>query len=152
MYSKRSGLTTGFHGCDKSVRDKVVCEKGELYPNAGFKEKNHIQIAIRNPNCIKGYFFPREIDTKFFHFKDATAIGETMPKTKITCRYINGKLHIRNPENETGWITLANITGQILERVKLNGNETQRFPINQPTGIYIISVQTGKVSVSRKIY
>ena len=31
------------------------------YPNAGFKEKNHIQICVRNPNCIKGYFFPRSL-------------------------------------------------------------------------------------------
>ena len=30
----------------------------ELYPNAGFREKNHIQICIRNPDCIKGYFDP----------------------------------------------------------------------------------------------
>jgi len=34
------------------------------YPNAGFREKNHIQICIRNPNCIKGYFLPREL-TKY---------------------------------------------------------------------------------------
>lgn len=31
-------------------------EGKELYPKAGFKEKNHIQICIINPNCIKGYF------------------------------------------------------------------------------------------------
>lgn len=30
-----------------------------LYPNAMFREKNHIQIAIINPNCIKGIFLPR---------------------------------------------------------------------------------------------
>lgn len=47
-----------------SVRG-VFFEGEELYPNAGFKEKNHIQIAIRNPNCIKGYFVPRELDSKF---------------------------------------------------------------------------------------
>jgi len=30
-----------------------------------FGEKNHIQICIRNPNCIKGFFIPREtIDFK----------------------------------------------------------------------------------------
>jgi len=29
-------------------------------PGAGFKEKNHIQICVRNRNCIKGYFLPRE--------------------------------------------------------------------------------------------
>ena len=33
-------------------------EGDELYLTAGFKEKNHIQICIRNQNCIKGYFDP----------------------------------------------------------------------------------------------
>ena len=43
----------------------VFCEGKELYPNAGFNEKNHIQICIRNPNCIKGYFRPIEMDTHY---------------------------------------------------------------------------------------
>lgn len=47
-----------------SVRG-VFFEGMDLYENAGFKEKNHIQIAIRNPNCIKGFFIPRELDSKF---------------------------------------------------------------------------------------
>ena len=47
-----------------SVRG-VFWEGNDLYPNAGFKEKNHIQICIRNPNCIKGFFIPREFDPKF---------------------------------------------------------------------------------------
>lgn len=51
-----------------SVRG-VFFEGNDLYPNAGFKEKNHIQIAIRNPNCIKGYFIPRELDSKFNKIK-----------------------------------------------------------------------------------
>lgn len=34
----------------------VFTEGKELYPDAGFKEKSHIQICVRNPNCIKGYF------------------------------------------------------------------------------------------------
>ncbi|HEX5154283.1 MAG TPA: hypothetical protein VFW07_22700 [Parafilimonas sp.] len=40
-------------------------EGKELYKNAGFREKDHLQICIRNPNCIKGYFLPRTLDTKF---------------------------------------------------------------------------------------
>ena len=44
-----------------SVRG-VFFEGSDLYENAGFKEKNHIQIAIRNQNCIKGFFIPREFD------------------------------------------------------------------------------------------
>lgn len=31
-------------------------EGKELYPGAGFRSKNHIQIAVRNSGCIKGYF------------------------------------------------------------------------------------------------
>ena len=40
-----------------SVRG-VFWEGAELYPTAGFRKKNHIQICVRNPNCIKGYFRP----------------------------------------------------------------------------------------------
>jgi hypothetical protein len=40
-------------------------EGKELYPNAGFREKDHIQICIRNPNCIKGLFLPRKEDSRF---------------------------------------------------------------------------------------
>jgi hypothetical protein len=44
-----------------SVRSAFT-EGAELYPTAGFNEKNHIQLCIRNPNCIKGYFIPRDQD------------------------------------------------------------------------------------------
>ena len=47
-----------------SVRG-VFWEGRKLYNGAGFKAKNHIQIAIVNPNCIKGYFRPRDIDEKY---------------------------------------------------------------------------------------
>ncbi len=43
--------------------DSVRCafiEGAPIYPGAGFYEKSHIQICIRNPNCIKGFFNPRE--------------------------------------------------------------------------------------------
>ena len=33
-----------------------------LYETSGFFEKTHIQICVRNPNCIKGFFAPRVID------------------------------------------------------------------------------------------
>ncbi|MBU3714497.1 MAG: hypothetical protein FGM46_06060 [Ferruginibacter sp.] len=42
-----------------SVRG-VFVEGKELYPTAGFREKNHIQLSIINPNCIKGFFLPRD--------------------------------------------------------------------------------------------
>lgn len=33
-------------------------EGGPLYRGAGFRSRNHIQIAVRNLACIKGYFRP----------------------------------------------------------------------------------------------
>jgi hypothetical protein len=42
-----------------SVRAAFL-EGEPLYDNAGFKQQNHIQIAILNPDCIKGIFLPRK--------------------------------------------------------------------------------------------
>lgn len=58
-----SGKEIGLQSFD-SIRG-VFYEGEELYPNAGFREKNHIQICIRNPNCIKGFFQPRTLDYNY---------------------------------------------------------------------------------------
>jgi hypothetical protein len=42
----------------------VFTEGGPAFPGAGIQNKNHIQICIRNLNCIKGFFLPRD-KTKF---------------------------------------------------------------------------------------
>ncbi|MCG2613731.1 hypothetical protein LZZ85_05545 [Terrimonas sp. NA20] len=42
-----------------SVRS-VFLEGGEAYPGAGISAKSHIQLCIRNPNCIKGFFLKRD--------------------------------------------------------------------------------------------
>ncbi|MGA7236293.1 MAG: hypothetical protein WBY44_11470 [Bryobacteraceae bacterium] len=34
----------------------VFIEGEPLYPGAGFYAKTHVQIVVRNPNCIKGVF------------------------------------------------------------------------------------------------
>jgi len=48
-----------------SVRG-LFYEGEELYENAGFRSKTHIQICVVNPNCIKGYFAPiiRDVNYK----------------------------------------------------------------------------------------
>ena len=56
-------LVTNFAPYD-SVRGSFL-EGKELYPNAGFREKNHIQICVRNNNCIKGFFIPKNMDDNF---------------------------------------------------------------------------------------
>lgn len=45
-----------------SVRGAFM-EGGEAFPGSGIQRKNHIQICIRNPNSILGFFLPRrEVD------------------------------------------------------------------------------------------
>ncbi|RAJ83494.1 hypothetical protein CLV59_103462 [Chitinophaga dinghuensis] len=44
-----------------SVRSPFI-EGDELYPDSGFRDKNHIQICIRNTECIKAYFRPRNAE------------------------------------------------------------------------------------------
>lgn len=40
----------------------IFIEGEPIYPEAGFREKTHIQIAVRNPQCIKGVFRIPEIE------------------------------------------------------------------------------------------
>jgi len=45
-----------------SVRGAFM-EGEEAFPGSGIRLKSHIQICIRNPNCILGFFLPRkEVD------------------------------------------------------------------------------------------
>lgn len=38
----------------------VFEEGGPAFDGAGIREKNHIQICVRNPNCILGFFLERK--------------------------------------------------------------------------------------------
>ncbi len=42
-----------------SVRG-IFTEGGPIFKGAGIQSKNHIQVCIRNLNCIKGFFIPRQ--------------------------------------------------------------------------------------------
>lgn len=44
-----------------SVRG-VFFEGAPIYETSGFREQSHIQLCIRNPNCIKGFFAPKSVD------------------------------------------------------------------------------------------
>ncbi len=44
-----------------SVRS-VFPEGEPAYPGAGIRAHNHVQLCIRNPNCIKGFFHVRSWD------------------------------------------------------------------------------------------
>jgi len=39
----------------------MFTEGGTLFPGSGFRKRSHVQIAVRNDQCIKGLFLPRSI-------------------------------------------------------------------------------------------
>lgn len=45
----------------------VFTEGGEAFDGAGLFAKSHIQICVRNLNCIKGFFMPRK-ETDFMQY------------------------------------------------------------------------------------
>lgn len=47
----------------------VFTEGGPAFNGAGIFEKSHIQICVRNPDCIKGFFNPRK-STDFIKWLD----------------------------------------------------------------------------------
>lgn len=47
-----------------SVRAAFL-EGDPLAPDSGLHSASHVQLAVHNPNCIKGYFIPRMGDTRF---------------------------------------------------------------------------------------
>lgn len=49
----------------KSIRSPFL-EGGSLYPGAGFRKETHIQICVRDPSCIKGYFRPLTLNGSLF--------------------------------------------------------------------------------------
>lgn len=49
-----------------SVRG-VFFEGKPIYETSGFMEQSHIQICIKNPNCIKGFFAPKEINSDWIN-------------------------------------------------------------------------------------
>jgi hypothetical protein len=55
LHRLSSSFVLGFHGCDQSVADDLI-EGGRIYEEAGFFEKIHIQICVREKSCIKGVF------------------------------------------------------------------------------------------------
>jgi hypothetical protein len=44
-------------GSYDSLRSPFL-EGDDLYPGAGIRSMVHMQIAVRSPSCIKGYFLP----------------------------------------------------------------------------------------------
>jgi len=54
-------------GAELPAYDSVIgalWEGNDLYDGAGITDKNHVQICIRNTDCIRGYFRVRELENE----------------------------------------------------------------------------------------
>lgn len=62
-----------------SVRS-VFIEGEPIYENAGFHHDTHVQVCIRNPDCILGFFLPRkelDIDKYLETFYDCSTAAQS---------------------------------------------------------------------------
>ncbi|MFV3130350.1 hypothetical protein [Niveispirillum sp. KHB5.9] len=59
-----------------TVRGMFV-EGGKVFPGSGLHYRSHVQIAVRNPDCIKGIFYPLELGVP------ATSAGPSYPQTAL---------------------------------------------------------------------
>ena len=58
------GPVLGYHGCDRAVAEKALSGNTDLKPSensydwlgSGIRQYTHIQIAVRTPEIITGYF------------------------------------------------------------------------------------------------
>lgn len=44
----------------------MFVEGGEAFPGSGIAAKSHVQIAVRNADCIRGLFHPLIDGTRMF--------------------------------------------------------------------------------------
>ncbi|WP_441573812.1 hypothetical protein [Chitinophaga sp. RAB17] len=58
----------------------VFTEGGPAFAGAGLFEKSHIQICIRNPNVIQGFFMPRK-EVDFVRRMEVQELPKTMKTT-----------------------------------------------------------------------
>lgn len=45
----------------------MFTEGNELYEGAAFYHQSHVQVAVRSVDCIRGYFFPPEVERFFLN-------------------------------------------------------------------------------------
>ncbi len=51
---------TGLFGIEFQTVRSVFQEGKPVFEGSDIREKSHIQIAVRDPSCILGYFKPRQ--------------------------------------------------------------------------------------------
>lgn len=61
MMDRQADMDAGIVPYD-TVRG-MFTEGGKLYPGGGFRKQTHVQIAVRKPDCIRGFFRPRPYPT-----------------------------------------------------------------------------------------
>lgn len=64
----------------------ALWEGDDLYDGAGITDKNHVQICVRNTDCIRGYFRVRELENEDLALWDLTSQEAHFRLTNRSCR------------------------------------------------------------------
>jgi hypothetical protein len=89
----------------------------------------------------------------FLHFREVSGIDDIENINNIIQIWAsNHTINIHNNNNYIGDIKVVNMYGQIVLTTKLDGNQTQQFRVDAPSGYYIINTITKKGVVNKKVY
>ncbi|MCF8348313.1 MAG: T9SS type A sorting domain-containing protein [Bacteroidales bacterium] len=86
------------------------------------------------------------------HFS-VVGIDENVTESDAVGIWTSGNvLYLNNKENTTGSVTVYNMYGQLVTSTSLDVASNQKVEIDAPAGYYVVSVQTAKALVNKKVF
>lgn len=111
--------------------------------------------VIFNLSEIVNYAFnasPTDDPNRFVVHFSAVGTEEINNNELINVWSKGNEITILNNSNSKGDISIMNITGQIMSRFDLSGNQKQKLKFDATTGIYIVNIKTNDgSSISKKV-
>ena len=116
------------------------------------RKLNKTQNLSLNPVYVFTAFEQDDHDRFVIHFSPLGIDEPTTPQELIQIWASNHTINIHNANNYIGDIKVVNMYGQTVLTTKLDGNQTQQFRVDAPSGYYIINTITKKGVVNKKVY
>ncbi len=89
----------------------------------------------------------------FLHFRDISSVDDDVYKLNTIQTYASeNTLHILNPNQKRGTVTIYNLTGQKVAAFELTGDANQQQTLNISDVINIVKIQTNTEVISGKVF
>jgi cleaved adhesin domain-containing protein len=169
FYSKIGDLpmaVSSMPECSESLKIPFVFVKNEganfsieMYEEEGMsmdvwlldRKSGNKQNLSQNPTYVFTAYEGDESDRFEIQF-GVVGIEDNKIENNIQLWAANKCIHILNPDREKGTIRVINMFGQTLAESELNGNDSQKFNIDFPSGNYVVSIVGRQQTISKKVF